>query len=408
MRLPETGIMITWDIVFFPFTVLSYATTIFFSLSVTIGGVMVKVLIWVYQCSSLLLIIFSIIWQLLIWIFAAIWLLIYAVIIGSSVVGKVLFTGMTTIARYGYHGLLYLLYGLYSIAILSYNLVTSLTVNGWLIMKDSIWPAVMQCVLFIISMVMYMMSMIYTLLTILCGCMVDIGTLSVEFIKHTAGPFIANMFSHLLYGVIIIFEHCYSMIMTVLHYLTAVMLRITETLPGVVQPLASDAVYYGSRIVAMVINVVFNVLRWTVASIMDVIELLVTTPAFWAILLAAIVLSYLYYRYTRHLHVAGRLTEAPVEIRQERNNNSQSTTEQSQSTVTTGRIEADTDATRRKKEKFEEEMLCVVCQYEKKIILLQPCNHLCLCLDCVEPVLADNRICPMCRKYVRQWTKVYL
>ena len=401
--------MITWDvIILFPFTILSYALTIFFSISVAIGAVMVKVLIWVYQYSSLLLVIFSIIWQLLIWLFTAIWILIYVVIAASSVVGKVLFTSITTTAQYGYHGLSYLPYGIYSIAVLSYNVVTSLTVNGWVIMKDSIWPAVMQCAIFIISMVIYMINVIYNLLTTLGGFMVDIGMLSLEFIRHTVAPFIVSVFYHLLYGVMVIFDHCYSIIMTVLHYITAMVLRIIETLPGVVQPLASDIVYYGSDIVATVIGVVFNVLRWTVTSGMDVTELLVTTPAFWAILLTAILL---YHCYTRHWHVTDRLTVAPVErreIRRERNNSLQSNTKQNQSSVTTGQVEADSDVTRRKKEKFEEEMLCVVCQYEKKTILLQPCNHLCLCHDCVEPVLADNRICPMCRKHVQQWTKVYL
>lgn len=396
--------MITWDIVFFPFTVLSYALTIFFSTSVAIGGVMVKSFIWMYQYSSLLLILFSIIWRLLIWIVATIWLLIYAVLVGSSVVGKVLFTGMITAAQYSYHGLLYLLYGVNVIAVLSYNVVTSMTINGWLIMKDSVWPVLMQCVIYIISMVICMMNMIYYLLTILCDHMIHIGILSVQFIQHTVGPFIVSAFHYLLYGVIVVFEHCYSIIMTVLHYLTAMMFKIIETLPGVVQPLASDAVYYGSDIVAMVISVTFNVLRWTVIHIMDVTELLVTTPAFWVILLAVILLSCLYRCYTSR-QAGSRLTVAAVErreIRQEGNNNLQSTS------VTTARGEADSDVTRRRKEKFEEEMLCVVCQCEKKIILLQPCNHLCLCHNCVEPVLADNRICPMCRKHVQRWTKVYL
>ena len=390
----ETGIMITWDIVFFPFTVLSYALTIFFSTSVAIGGIMVKGLVWVYQYSSLLLILFSMIWQLLLWMVGAIWLLIYAVIVGSSVVGKVLFTGMITAAQYGYYGVL-----------LSYNVVTSMIINGWLIMKDSIWPTIIQCVIYIISMVISMMNMFYNLLTILCDHMIHIATFSVQFIQHTVGPFIVSTFHYLLYGVIVVFEHCYSIIMTVLHYITAMMLRITETLPGVVQPIASDIVYYGSDIVATVISVVFSVLRWTVTHLIDVTELLLTTPAFWAILLAAIVLSYLYYCYSRRRqHVVGRLTAAPIErreIKQERNDTLQSTT------VTTAEVETDSDVMRRK-EKFEEEMLCVVCQYEKKVILLQPCNHLCLCRDCVEPVLANNRICPMCRKHVQQWTKVFL
>ena len=374
---------------------------------------MVRVLIWVYQCSSLLLILFSVMWWLLTWVFTGVWMILHAVITASSVVGKILFTGMITIAQYSYYGLSYLPYGLYSIAQLSYSIVTSLTINGWVIMKNSIWPAVMQCILFIISMVTYMINMMCNIMVTLFGYTMSVGMVSVEFIQHTAGPFIASIFSYLLYGVVVVFDHSYSAIMTVLYYLTEILLRIIEALPGVVQPLASDVVYYGSDIVAMVISAVFNVLRWTVTSIMMVTELLVTTPAFWAILIATVTLSYLYYYYIRHWHM-GRLTApAPAvrrEDRRERYNNLQSSAKQSQPGIVTGRDETDSSATRRKKEKFEEELLCVVCQFEKKTILLQPCNHLCLCHNCVEPVLSltHNRICPMCRKHVHNWIKVYL
>ena len=384
--------MITWQ-------GLSNAFTLFYTLSVAIGGVMVKVLIWLYQCSSYLLIIFTFIWQLVMWMCSAIWLLIYAFIIASSAVGRILFTGITMIVKYGYHGLSYLPYGIYSI-----------TAYSWWIIKDCIGPAVIQCFNFFIAMIIYVMSMMYNLLAVLCVCVVDVGKVSAEFIQHTAGPFIASLFYHLFYGVSVMIDYCYSLVMTILHYLTAMMLRIIDTLPGVLQPLASDVISYGSDIIATVISGIFCMLRWMLISVMDVMGLLVTSPAFWVIVISAIILSYLCYYYANHWHV-DRRTAAPVERRyagEERSNGSQTIIEPSQFIFSEGKDEINSeDGVRRRRERFEEEMLCVVCQLEKKTILLQPCNHLCLCPKCVDPVL-DNRICPMCRKHVMKWTKVYL
>ena len=359
---------------------------------------MVKVLIWLYQRSSYLLIIFSIIWQLVMWMCTAILSLIYVFLMTSSVFGKFLFTGMTMLVKYSYHGLLYSTYGIYSIA-----------AYGWWIMKDCIGPALIQCFNFIITMIIYVINVMYNLLAILCVFVVDIGKVSAEFIQHTAGPFIASLFYHLFNGVSVIIDYCYSLVMTILHYLTAIMLRITDTLPRVLQPLASDIISHGSDIIATVISCIFRILRWTLISVMDLMGLLVMNPAFWVILI--IILSYLYYYLANHWYVDGR-TAAPVERRdtgEKKSNRSQSITEQTQFTVGEGKDKIDSaDGLRRRKEKFEDEMLCVVCQLEKKTILLQPCNHLCLCPECVEPVLNNNKICPMCRKHVIKWTKVYL
>ena len=392
--------MVTWDVAIF-----LDALKALFSLSVATGGVMVKVLTWIYHFSSYLLMIFPVIYQLLRWIVVVMSFLIFSVASVLYVFGNFLFAGMKIFLLYGYHGLSYLPSGLFSIIVLIYNTVSSLFITGWLFMKDAVWPVMMQCIIFIISLAVYMMNVIYNILTMLCGYIVGFCTFTVEFIQHTAGPFIASIFYYLFLGLFDILEHCYSVMMTVLHYVTAVMLRIIHTLPGALQPLASDVVYYGSDIVAKVISTVFNLLTWTTTVMMRVTGLLVITPAFWALLVAAVILCCLYYYYTKW---TARVTATPVEVREltrERNNNVQSDTGQFSSDSVVSRDEVDAV---RKKEKFEEEMLCVVCQSVKKTILLQPCNHLCLCVNCVEPVLGQNRICPMCRKYVRHSIKVYL
>lgn len=401
LQTSETTVMVTWDVAIF-----LDALKAFFSLSVAIGGVMVKVLTWIYQYSSYLLMILSVIYQLLRWTAFIMEFFIFAVVSALYVGGNFLFVGVKIFLQYCYHGLAYLPNGLFSITVLIYNTVSSLIINGWLFMKDAVWPVFIHFLILIMSMAVYMINTLFSTLTILCGFIVDIFTFSVEFIQYTAGPFIASVFYHLFLGLFDILEHCHSVIMTILHYVTAVMLRIIHTLPGAVQPLASDFVYYGSDIVAMVISTVFSVLTWTTTAMMKVI-LLVSTPAFWALLLAAVILCYLYYYYTNQW--VTRVTAAPAEVRElteERNNSLRSDAGQHKST--SGVSSSDEVDAVKKKEKLEEEMLCVVCQSEKKRILLQPCNHLCLCVNCVEPVLKQNRICPMCRKYVRQSIKVYL
>ena len=42
---------------------------------------------------------------------------------------------------------------------------------------------------------------------------------------------------------------------------------------------------------------------------------------------------------------------------------------------------------------------CIICLSNAKDVLLIPCNHICLCADCVKEVVASsNQQCPMCRK----------
>ena len=363
---------------------------------------MVNVFILIYQYSSYLLILLSAIYQLLILIITIAWSLIYTVISVSSVGGKFLFTAVQLLVQYGYYGLSCVPNGLFSIILLTYDIVVSLTYNGWLLMKDGIWPVIMRCVGFIISMAISVMNIIYNILTLLCGYIVDVSTFSKEFIQYKAGPFIANVLYYMIEGLIDVLEHCYSVIMTILHYITAIMLRVINTLPGTIQPLASDVVYYASEVVAMVINALFHALTWMITLMMRVTGLLVSSPAFWALTLAALMLCYLYYYYIKHWMV----TAAPVgrrELKEIRNDSLQLAA--GQNNVKDDEV----DASAGKEQKLEDEMICVVCQAEKKTMLLQPCNHLCLCVSCVKLVLKHkrNRLCPICREHVVQWSKVY-
>jgi len=57
-----------------------------------------------------------------------------------------------------------------------------------------------------------------------------------------------------------------------------------------------------------------------------------------------------------------------------------------------------------KVEPLKEEELCVICLDKKKEILLLPCKHLCLCLNCSNSI----NDCPLCRMVVTSKTSVYL
>lgn len=53
-----------------------------------------------------------------------------------------------------------------------------------------------------------------------------------------------------------------------------------------------------------------------------------------------------------------------------------------------------------------DELLCVICVERAKCIVLQPCNHLCLCEECERRL--PYRICPICRRRVVRTMRVYV
>ena len=51
--------------------------------------------------------------------------------------------------------------------------------------------------------------------------------------------------------------------------------------------------------------------------------------------------------------------------------------------------------------------LCCICQTEKSVYLLRPCNHCCVCKNCVDKLRSRTQNCPMCRSYVETYEIVY-
>lgn len=50
---------------------------------------------------------------------------------------------------------------------------------------------------------------------------------------------------------------------------------------------------------------------------------------------------------------------------------------------------------------------CVICQDQLKSVVLLPCRHLCLCLDCYKQLRRYRRECPMCRQPYEHSIQVY-
>uniref|UniRef100_A0A915PWG9 RING-type domain-containing protein n=1 Tax=Setaria digitata TaxID=48799 RepID=A0A915PWG9_9BILA len=53
---------------------------------------------------------------------------------------------------------------------------------------------------------------------------------------------------------------------------------------------------------------------------------------------------------------------------------------------------------------------CCICFIHEKSILLQPCNHICVCAYCVEELLEtyEDPLCPLCRSIITSYVDVYI
>lgn len=53
---------------------------------------------------------------------------------------------------------------------------------------------------------------------------------------------------------------------------------------------------------------------------------------------------------------------------------------------------------------------CCICFIHEKSILLQPCNHICVCAHCVEELLDtyEEPLCPLCRSVITSYVDVYI
>ena len=58
----------------------------------------------------------------------------------------------------------------------------------------------------------------------------------------------------------------------------------------------------------------------------------------------------------------------------------------------------------------EEDLMCVVCYSNRKCILLHPCNHACVCIDCAGSLTYGTieKQCPLCRVYIAKKERIYI
>jgi hypothetical protein len=57
--------------------------------------------------------------------------------------------------------------------------------------------------------------------------------------------------------------------------------------------------------------------------------------------------------------------------------------------------------------RVSERRLCVVCQDRERAVMLQPCNHVCVCAECAAELPAP-RLCPVCRAGVEREVRAFL
>ena len=55
-----------------------------------------------------------------------------------------------------------------------------------------------------------------------------------------------------------------------------------------------------------------------------------------------------------------------------------------------------------------DDRLCVVCYGSEKAIMLRPCNHVCLCIECSKSIRQLNGLCPICRGQFTSEERVYI
>ena len=58
----------------------------------------------------------------------------------------------------------------------------------------------------------------------------------------------------------------------------------------------------------------------------------------------------------------------------------------------------------------DEQNLCVICLSEQKCMLIRPCNHVCLCLECSNLMKDKSKEseCPLCRVRIKLFERVYM
>lgn len=72
----------------------------------------------------------------------------------------------------------------------------------------------------------------------------------------------------------------------------------------------------------------------------------------------------------------------------------------------TSKVKAQNHDLKLKVEQEKDEKLCIICVDNYRNILLQPCNHFCLCKDCMQ--YKKWAKCPLCRQHIQSTIDIYV
>ena len=64
------------------------------------------------------------------------------------------------------------------------------------------------------------------------------------------------------------------------------------------------------------------------------------------------------------------------------------------------------------KEAINEKHKCIICFTNAREVIIEPCNHFCMCLDCLESLcnsVGDNlrETCPLCKSQISGFSNCY-
>ena len=52
--------------------------------------------------------------------------------------------------------------------------------------------------------------------------------------------------------------------------------------------------------------------------------------------------------------------------------------------------------------------ICIICMHEEKRYMAEPCNHVCVCEECVQPLKQQYASCPICGGSITRYARIYL
>jgi len=248
-----------------PFGLLVDWLQTFLSLSVTVGGIMVEVLKWLFQYSSYILAVLHFVRILLLWAVDITWLVTGVVMNLSVIAGGELIQCLSIVwqvlvitVKYCYYGISFLPSLLCSLVTQGSRIVVSMVTSSWHFLLESLCPLIVQCVIFMMSFIASGAIFLYNMLCVLWEYAVFTMVTIVQFSQDSILPYMITICSGLFHVLLTVVNYCYTMIIAIIYYLTNFTLQVTELLPGTLQPVTTNLINYISDFISAVVTTVFD------------------------------------------------------------------------------------------------------------------------------------------------------